>query len=394
MKQFLTVFHYSFIRNCREPSTILELVLLPLGLILVLGGALGGAFDARDIGPTPVAYVIESESPIATTVRDFLHREDVGRYMATSDAGTIERATELLAAREVFAVVHVPPGFADSPDSAGIRLIERAGNELRTGIVRAVLRNYTAGANVTAALLTGSPARGAGPEAGAGPGRGDPPDVGYAPMPALFEVREISREGRAPGSFDFYSVSMLVLFLMYVAGYSVDALREDILEPIGLRVRTTAIRPWTHLSARFTANATSGLVQAAVIILVTRVAFGANWGERPMLLAAMVAAITLFAVSLGALVLALARDGQKALSVVNAIAIGSLILSGGAIPLGAVSPGFRAIQRLLPHYQGQTALLAMVFDRAPAAIPEAFVYFLGGTVAALALTVVLARRSA
>ncbi len=382
MKAFLTVVRYSFLRNCREPSTVFELILLPLGLILVLGGALGGTFEARDIGPTPVAYVIESESPIALTVREFLQRDDVGRYLTTVDAGTLARAQKLLATQEVFAVVHVPPEFGSSGDAGGIRLIERTGNELRTGIVRAVLGNYTTGANVTAALLTDRP------------GADDVTTVGYAPMPALFETREISRAGRAPGALDFYAVSMLVLFLMYVAGYSVDALREDILEPIGRRVRTTAIRPWVHLSARFTANAMSGLVQAAVIILVTRFAFGANWGTRPFLLAAMVAAITLFAVGLGGLILALVRDGQKALSLVTAVAIGSMVVSGGAIPLGPVGPGLRAIQRLLPHYQGQTALLALVFQRAPAAIPEAFVYFLGGAAISLALTAKLARRSA
>ena len=387
MKQFLTVLRYSFIRNCREPSTITEMVLLPLGLILVLGGALGGAFESRDIGPTPVAYVIESDTPTARTVRDFLTRDDIARFLAPTDAGTLERADELLASQEVFTVIHVPAGFGASPDAAGIRLIERTGNQLRTGVVRAVLRNYVAAANVTAALLVDAPASSAPADAGT-------PSVGYEPMRANFEAQEISRAGRVPGAFDFYSISMLVLFLMYVAGYSVDALREDILEPIGLRVRTTAIPPWAHLSGRLSANTVSGLVQATVIVVVTRLMFGANWGDRPLLIAAIVAAITLFAVSLGAVVLAIVRDGQKAQSIVNAIAIGSMIVSGGSIQFGAVGPGFRAIQRLLPHYQGQTALLAIVYDRAPAAIPEAFIYFIGGAVIALVLTVLLVRRNA
>jgi ABC-2 type transport system permease protein len=384
MRQFLTVVRYTFIRNWREPSTITEQILMPLGLILVLGSALGGAFESRDIGATPVAYVVESDSPAARSVREFLTREDVGRYLATTDAGSLDRADALLASQEVFTVIHVPAGFGSASDAAHIRLIERTGNQLRTGLVRAVLRNYTTGANVTAALP------------GDGDGESDAPalTVSYKPIPAVFEVQEIAKDGRAPGAFDFYSISMLVLFLMYVAGYSVDALREDILDPIGMRVRTTAIGPWAHLSGKLTANASSGLVQAVVIILVTSIAFGANWGDRPLQLAAMVAAIALFAVSLGAFVLALVRDGQKAQSIVNLIALGSMIVSGGAVQFDAAGSGLRVIQRLLPHYQGQTALLAMVYDRAPAAISEAFVYFAGGATIALVLTVVLARRSA
>ena len=375
MRNFLTVLRYTFIRNWRDPSTFTEQILMPLGLILVLGGALGGAMEGRDIGPTAVAYVIDSETPAAESVRAFFTREDIERYLAATDARTLDDAYELLRTHEVLTVVHVPAGFGTGPDGLELRMIERTGNDLRTGIVRAVVNNYALAANVTMALS-------------------DESSFAYAPMPAVFEAQEISRAGRAPGAFDFYSISMLMLTIMYVAGYAVDAMREDILDPIGRRVRTTAIRPWAHIAGKLTANAAGGVVQAAVIVTVTLVVFGANWGERPFLLAAIVASVTLFAVAFGALVLALVRDGQKAQSIVNAVVIGSMIASGGAIQFGAVGPAFRAIQRLLPHYQGQTALLAMVYDRAPGAIPEAFVYFLGGAALAFALTVILSRRSA
>ena len=384
MREFLTVLRYSFLRNCREPSTIIELVLLPLGLILLLGGALGGTFDSRDIGPTPVAYVIESGSPVAATVDEFLTRDDISRILAPIEATSLDRAEELLAAREVVTVIHVPAGFGSSEDAATIRLIERSGQQLRTGVVRAVLKNFVAAANVTAAIAVDGRAHGAGARTAS---------FIYEPMPANFEVQEISREGRIPGAFDFYSISMLVLFLMYVAGYSVDALREDILEPIGLRIRTTGIPAWVHLSARLGANTVSGLVQATVIVIATRLLFGANWGDQPLLLLAIVASITLFAVALGAVVLAIVRDGQKALSIVSVIAIGSMIVSGGAMRFGPVGPALRAVQRLLPHYQGQTALLAMVYDGAPAAIAEALLYFVGGASIALIFTALLARRS-
>lgn len=373
MRTTLTVLRYTLVRNWRDSSSIVEQILQPLGLILVLGLALGGAFEARDIGPTPVAYVIEAQTPAAESVRAFLTREDVASYLSTTDAGSMAAARELLENRDVVTVVHVPPEF----DGRGeLQLIERADNTLRTGIVRAVVRNYTHGASVTVALA----------QEGIG--------VDYAPMPADFETREISRSGRAPGAFDFYAISMLVLTVMYVAGYSVDSLREDLLDPIGRRVRSTGINRWAHLSGKLGANAISGLIQAAVIVLVTLVVFGANWGDRPFLLVALVGSITAFAVALGGLVLALVRDGQRAQSIVNTIVLGSMIVSGGAIRFGSLGPGFHALQRLLPHYQGQTALLAIVYDGASGAIPEAFIYFVGGAAVALVLTIVLSRRAA
>ena len=44
-------------------NVFLSLSLLPLGLIFVLGSALSGVFGGRDVGPTPVAYVIEAATP-------------------------------------------------------------------------------------------------------------------------------------------------------------------------------------------------------------------------------------------------------------------------------------------------------------------------------------------
>ncbi len=350
---------------------MVEQILQPLGLILVLGLALGGAFESRDIGPTHVAYAIESDSQAAQSVRAFLTRDDIASYLATEDAGSLASARELLENREVVSVVYVPPEFEVGGE---LKVLERAGNSLRTGIVRAVLQNYVQGARVTAALA----------EQGI--------DVNYGPMPAEFDAQEISRTGRAPGAFDFYAISMLVLTIMFVSLYSVDALREDLLDPIGRRVRSTGIGLWAHLSGKLGANVVSGLIQAAIVVLVTSLLFGANWGDRPLILAALVASITIFAVAFGALLLALVRDGQKAQSIVNTIVLGSMILSGGAIRFGNVGAGFLAVQRLLPHYQGQTALLAMVYGGAPGVIPQAFIYFVGGAAVAFVLTIIVSRR--
>lgn len=373
MGRFLTVFKYSYIRNWRDPATPIEQVLLPLALILVLGTALGGAFQGRDIGPTRIAYAIESETPAAIALRAFLVREDVAPYLEPIDAGSLERARELLAAQEVVSVLYAPAEFGTADGRGTLRVIERGGNALRTGVVRAVMRNFVLSANLASATADPS---------------------GLAPMPASFRTREISREGRSPGAFDFYSVSMLVLTLMYVAGYAADSLREDMLDPIGRRIGCSPIRPSTHLSAKLAANAAGGLSQALIIVVVTRIAFGTNWGGRPLLSAAVVGAMALFSVAFGAFVLAAVKDGQKAQSIINSSVLVSMIVSGGAVSFGDLGAGFKSLQRLLPHYQGQTAILSLVYGGSPGAAAEALVYFFIGAGAAWALASRLSRRGA
>lgn len=373
MGRFLTVFKYSYIRNWRDPATPVEQVLLPLALILILGTALGGVFKGRDIGPTKIAYAIESETPASEAVRAFLGGDELAQYLAAVDAGGLGRARELLAAREVVSVLYAPADFGAADGGGALRVIERGGSALRTGVVRAVMRNFVLEANAASVLLDPS---------------------GLTPMPASFRTHEISRDGRAPGAFDFYSVSMLVLTLMYVAGYAADSLREDLLDPIGRRIGCSPIRPLTHLSAKLAANAAGGLTQALIIVVFTRLAFGTQWGGRPLLLAAVVCAMTVFSVSFGALALAALKDGRRAQTIINASVLVSMIVSGGAVSFGNLGAGFRSLQRLLPHYQGQTAILSLVYGGSPGATAEALTYFIVGAGAALALASTLSRREA
>jgi ABC-2 type transport system permease protein len=189
----------------------------------------------------------------------------------------------------------------------------------------------------------------------------------------------ISREGRAPGAFDFYAISMLVMFVSYIAQYAAQGVREDFLEPLGARARTTPA-PWSaQVAGKLSAHVISGLVQAAIIVSVTGIAFGVDWGSRPLLLAALVFMLCIFSSALGAFVLSVTRDGPKSDGIVAMIIVGSMVLSGGGAPFSSANPGFRAFQELLPHFQGQRALLTTIYGGRPEAIGSAFVYFLGGT---------------
>ncbi len=382
MKHAFTVLRYTLLRNVRDIPSSAEMVLTPLVLIFLLGTVLGDAFDSRDIGATPVTYVVETDGPYAEALHDFLNREEVGRYLTVTESPTRAEAHRLLEAKEVVTAIivgAVDDGDAQDGGATGpaITLLERPGSSLRTGVVRSVLGTFTRGANVSYALA-----------------REGRTGVVYEPIPAGFEERTLSRAGRAPGAFDFYAVSMLVLFVMYIAQYAVDGLREDLMEPIGDRVRSTPIAGWAHISGKLAAHVVTGVIQAAVIVIVTSIVFRANWGTQPLLLVAIVLSICIFAAALGGLVLAITWDGRRAQGIISIVVLVSMILSGGAFQFTTTSPSFQAFQRLLPHYQGQRAILAMVYGGDAGGIGAAFIYFFGGAAILFLITTILARRTA
>lgn len=374
MRHAFTILRYTLLRNVRDVPSTIEMVLMPIGIVFVLGSVLGTAFEPADISPTPVTFVIEADGEYADGFSQFLGHEEIAHYLAVTESSTREEAHRLLETGEAVAAITLARD--DHGEGATITITEGAGSTLRLGIVRSVVDSFVRGVNVTGAL-----------------GRLGHSGATYEPLPAEFQASAVSREGRVPGAFDFYAVSMLVLFVMYIAQYSAEGLREDVLEPLGARARTTPAAWWTQISGKLAAHVASGVVQAAIIVTVTALVFGVNWGTQPLLLTGLVLSLCVFAAAFGGLVLAITRDGPKSQSVISAVIVGSMFLSGGAFRIGNVSASFRAFQQLLPHYQGQRAILAMIYGAEPGAIGAAFSYFLGGAALLFALTAILTRRS-
>ncbi|MCG8478481.1 MAG: ABC transporter permease [Spirochaetales bacterium] len=377
MKYAFIVLRYTLLRNARDVAATAEQILLPLVLIFVLGTVTGGAVETRDIGPTAVTYTIEGEGPYAEALQRFLEREEIGRYLSPTEASTPEEALRLLEAEEAVAAIILAADDVGNTDTPQVTLIEGPGHSLRAGVVRSLVDGFVRSVNVSEVLT-----------------RLGRDGVVYEPLPTSFDERVISKAGGAPDGMDFYAVSMLVLFVMYIAGYAVDGLREDLLEPTGERVRSTPVRGWEHIAGKLAAHVVTGVIQGAIIIVVSLVAFGTNWGTRPLALAALLVALCIFAVAFGGLVLALTRDGQQAQYITNYVILASMMLSGGAFRFNVESSWFGIVQRLLPHYQGQRAALAVIYGGGPGEIGPAFIYFLGGAAVLFTLTVMFSRRYA
>ncbi len=379
MRHAFIVLRYTLLRNVRDVSSAIEMLLVPIVLVFVLGSVLGGAYEPSDLPATPVAYVTDASGEIADAFSAFLSQDEIAHYLAVTESSTGEEAQRLLESEEVAATITLVQDEAALGAGQGgttLTIAEGAGSSIGHVIVRSIVDSFARSVNVSNALT----------ELGAA-------EAAYEPLPAQFEASVVSREGRAPGAFDFYSVSMLVLFVMYIAQYSAEGLREDLFEPLGARARTTPA-PWAaQVAGKLSAHVVSGVIQATIIIAVTALAFGASWGEQPLLLAGIVFSLCLFAAAFGGIVLAITRDGPKAQSAVAVVILGSMILSGGGAQIGNVSPAFRAFQTLLPHFQGQRAILTMIYGGEPGAIGAAFIYFLGGTALLLTLTAIMTRRS-
>ncbi len=371
MRNALTVLRYTLLRNIRDVPSLIEMIIIPIVMVLVLGSILGGNFEATDIPSTPVAYFGDAGDEGVDSLAAFLSSSAVSNYLEVTPVFSEQRAYELLRTGEVDAAI-----LRNSAEPENITIAKGAVNPTRLQIVRSLLDAYARGGDVARVL--------------GALGHSTPP---YTPRSARFERQIVSRDGQVPGAFDFYAVSMLVMFVSYIAQYAAQGVREDFLDPIGARARTTAA-PWSaQVAGKLSAHVVSGLLQAAIIIAATGIAFDANWGSRPLLLAALIFALSIFVAALGAFVLSITREGPKSDGILNMIIIASMVLSGGGAPFSATSPGFRAFQEVLPHFQGQRALLAAIYGGHPEAIASALFYFLGGAGLLLIATSVFTRRT-
>lgn len=374
MRTFASVLYYRLVRNLRDRLYIAEIVLYPLVLILVLGSALGSAFEPRDIPPVPVAVPAVQDDALSRALHEFFLRDDVREYLSPIEAASLEEAEDLLTSHDAVSAVYIVRGSGN----AQVVLLERSDVPLQSGIVRAVVGNFVRGANVVSVLQT------YGVE-----------DAQYKPMGYLLQEQEFSIAGRVPRAFDFYSISMLVMTVMFAAAFSADGMKEILQDATGRRIRSAVYRRFPYVMGTMTAYWVTTVLQAFTVISITAVIFQVPWFARPLHLLAVAASLSLFAVALGALVFTLLNDTQKSQNVIRAVVLGSLFLSGGAFRLGPPGPMLSALRQVLPNHHGQTALLEMMFGSNPDASFAVSAGFAAAGTALLGFTMVMlyVRRS-
>lgn len=330
--------------NLRDKKTLLSMVLFPMILIIILGSALKSAFSVEDLGKTTVYYLNSDNKQASKSFDEFLKNKQIKNILDVKSVKTYSEGKKLVSDGKATAMIYIDDNYTENYQNdkkSKIQVYENQKSAVRNGIVKSVIDSYNDAANtiMTTAKLT----------------------KGRTSYVESDNVKEnyISVDGKSPRAIDYYSVTMLILILMYGANYGAAEIQNLYYDHIGKRIKSTGTRTFEHLVGVVFGVIFTLLIQALVLIVFTKYVYGANWGDNPFIIVGVMAAMCIFSTSMGILFMSFTGDDKKASGLIGVITPILTVISGGYFKIPGLSDGVLA--KCIPNGMAQSALFNSVY---------------------------------
>ena len=334
MTKALSIAWINLVRILRDRTAAFFMVVFPFAIILTIGSVFGAAF-------TPVVGVVAGDDPFA---RDRLARLDATDGIAVR--AFEERATLVSAVErgQAEAGLIVPDGYTDAiraGETVELPYVARpagVGADARL-IVAAVVDEQSI--ELRAARFASQERRVAFADALA-----EAQDV----MPTIqrVEVAATSAGGSSVRRFDYGAAQELILFVFIVSLSASSMLIESRRLGVSRRMLSTPTAARTIVVGETLGRFAIALFQGVVIVVVTALLFGVDWGD-PVATGAVVVAIAAVGTGAAMLMGSVLENANQAGSLGVFFSLVLAALGGCMVPLEVFPGTMRTLAHVTPH---------------------------------------------
>ncbi len=337
----------------RDRSAFVVLLIIPMVMIIILGTVFnwaGSSFTANltlvDLDRGDMARRLAQDVFASPQLKDLL--------IVTSVATEAEART-LVEQGKTGAAVIIPRGFSTDV-AAGTRVsIVVLGNPetaMQAGVIRNVVESFTA--EVQRRQLAASIAVRTLQQSGAVPQermqeaiQSVLDEVGTSRQTGTVSVKTTTQEGlKVPRALDYYAVGMALLYLIFTANTGTEGMLEEKRQHTLSRVLATPTSRSQVLLGKLVGIFVIAALQFAMIIALTRLLYGVNWGASVPAVIVMATASVLAGAGLSTLIAALARTPEQAGSIGPAVALVYSLLGGTMWPVYNMPAWMNSLSRL------------------------------------------------
>lgn len=362
-----TIIKYTLLSNVKDVKTMISHVLSPIILMVILGSALSGAFDATSLGNIKVGIVVGKETDFSENLRTYFNEET--DYVTLVEYETFEAVKDAVESGDVSVAIEIPKDM-DEKIAAGekseVSLWTANKNSYQTTVVSTLL---SACMDATNTILT---------------------EIEYGTPNPSYELKEtlddntITIDGNRAGSMDYYAVTIMVMTLMYGTAVSAKEFEVNLKGEMGKRLRNTSAGTVSVLSGKIISSIVIIFIQGMIIVLLSKFVFGANWGDNIGLIMGYVALGSLFSAELGIMVCILVNNAELVGGVLTMLVPAMTLMSGGFFKFS-----FGGIEKAIPSYQLQNLVFQTVYQGSKESINGSLIYMLALIVVMFAVSVLL-----
>lgn len=340
--KILTIVKYRLLQSLRDIQSLISMILIPIFLILILGNALKNNedFTARTIDKVNLLYVNNSSSQGASAFDNFINLDGLKDIINVEKTSDINEGKKLIENRKYDALI-----IYDESSVNKLELIGSEYNQLGVSIVKGIVDSYASSANAMEALSKIQ-------------------SKNYTiDKNTNLQEESITVSGKKPSSTDYYSITMLVMIIMYGSIYANFAIDKSYYGTIGYRFRATPLKLGEIFIGEAIGIIITIMVQVLILLLVSNLAFGVNFGSSLPIILLSAFSLSVLSTMLGIFAVMATKKGLIGLALLNVIVPIFTFLSGGFVKVN-FSGVLGTISRLTPNYLASDAMFKSIYGGA------------------------------
>lgn len=376
MKTFQVMF-YTLLEYIRDKQAMAMMLLMPIGLIFLLGHALSGAFERSEVRVIDVAFLNEDKGEISDHFETFLANEEIGSLLNITHVDSYEEGKSLIEERSVWALIYIKEDYSKQiimGEEAKINLLFVQGSTFTQPIVTNIVRAFNNEANKINALIM--------------LGAHEVEHLGRN----FIEEEPVVEGGEKPRAMDYYAVTILVMILMYGSMYTSEGIGSLKEQSIGKRLRVSPVKAYQIFAGVTLASIVTVFAQGVILVLFTKHVYGVNWGSSITITLMIVFIMTLLSSSIGMVVGTLIPNMRTAEIVLTTAVPVFTVIAGGYVVLGDLEGILGKLQLISPNYHMQNALFNHIFEGDSVKMVNSIATIIGITILMFTITLIARRR--
>lgn len=354
----LTIAWKDTLARFRDLNGLLLMLVAPLVVAAIMGAAFSrfNSSNPTPVQAVPLVVVNADEGRLGGYLVEMLHTGTLADLLAPVSAPTLAEGRANLEQGQAEAVVYLPPEFTQRLEQAMAQ-----GKDAPAATVQIYADPAAGNAALVQSIVTqiaatfGAIAQKVGTQALA-PQQATTlltdalaayRDAGFRPAVALQPaVVDAAGGARNPNPLAYFAPSMAILFLLFSTFESTQSILREERDGTLARLLLTPTGFNQILLGKLGGAILTGVLQLGVLMLASWLFFGLPWGTSPLGIFVMTLAVVAAAVSLGALVTALARDISQAGMISAGVALIGAALGGNFVLIQAYPYWLQLVSKL------------------------------------------------
>lgn len=341
--EILNQLYYSAKRVIIDGKAIAIRLVSFIFIIGLLGTVFGSSFEVGSIDKIDIVYYVEDSGKTGQEFMDTLTQlKSIKSMIRFKEVESFDAGKKAVYEEKAGAFVYIPKEFtknlSENNKKATADVYCQKYSGVNRTIIQSVMDSYVNGMN------TGFIVRDLGGEM-----------VDYTPdIKANIKTEPVSKKFQM-SALQYYTVSMLLLLILYGAEYGCFGMSEDFIGALGERIRVSPLKASHQYIGKLIGFSLATFLQAIVVMMFSSVAFNVTWGDDLPLLMATILTFCVLSNIFGMMLIAIIRDLKKAGPLVFISLFTFTFLAGGF-----VATDFNGIEKISPSYYAKTALFNII----------------------------------